>query len=243
MRKLFLASMATFLLAAPVVAQAPPTAQNIIPDAISYATQGKISALDPGAETLTITPENQPPIQMAVAPGVNLGDLQDGDVASVHYTRTVTFTIGNAPTTATGNTTVAQAAQNPIDIRTSTAPITIIGRVVKINGPNSVDVVNNNGGGIYTIKTTQPSRMAAIAKLKVGELGHRPRVPDHRHFTRQVRPIRHGTVRLLNLRNLANYSLGGFQGKAYLVGLFRCPAFTVTSCATRRVVGLRGNSA
>jgi hypothetical protein len=27
----------------------------------------------------------------------------------------------------------------------------------------------NNGGGIYTIKTTQPSRMAAIAKLKVGD--------------------------------------------------------------------------
>jgi hypothetical protein len=28
---------------------------------------------------------------------------------------------------------------------------------------------NNNGGGIYTIKTTQPSREAAIAKLQVGD--------------------------------------------------------------------------
>ena len=92
MRKLYLATVATFLLAAPVVAQAPPTAQNIIPDNISYATQGKVSALDPGAETLVITPENQAPIPMAVAPGVNLSGLEDGDVASVHYTRTVTFT-------------------------------------------------------------------------------------------------------------------------------------------------------
>ena len=157
------------MLTVPVLAQAPPTAQNIIPDAISYATQGKIQALDPGAGTLTIAPENQPPIQMTVAPNVSLGDLEQGDVASVHYTRTVTFTIGNAPATATGNTTVAQAALNPAQIATATTPTVIIGRVVKINGPSSIDVVNNNGGGVYTIKTTQPSRIAAIAKLKVGD--------------------------------------------------------------------------
>ena len=100
---------------------------------------------------------------------MSLSDLENGDVASVHYTRTVTFTVGNAPGTATGTTSVAQAAQNPADIRTATTPIVIVGRIVKINSPSSVDVVNNNGGGIYTIKTTQPSRMAAIAKLKVGD--------------------------------------------------------------------------
>ena len=162
-------AITTLMLAAPVVAQTPPTAQNIIPDGISYATQGKIQALDPGAGTLTIAPENQTPIPMTVAPGVSLGDVEQGDVASVHYTRTVTFTVGNAPVTATGTTTVGQAAQNPADLATATTPTVIVGRVVKINGPSSVDVVNNNGGGIYTIKTTQPSRIAAIAKLKVGD--------------------------------------------------------------------------
>ena len=45
----------------------------------------------------------------------------------------------------------------------------LVGRVVKLDSPSSIDVVNNNGGGIYTIKTTQPSRIAAIAKLKVGD--------------------------------------------------------------------------
>jgi len=44
-----------------------------------------------------------------------------------------------------------------------------VARVVKINGPDSIDVVNNDGGGVYTIKTTQPSREAIIAKLKVGD--------------------------------------------------------------------------
>ncbi|MFL5283063.1 MAG: hypothetical protein ACJ8AW_19245, partial [Rhodopila sp.] len=45
----------------------------------------------------------------------------------------------------------------------------IAGRVVKLNGPTSFDVVNANGGGIYTIKTTNPAREAAIGMLKVGD--------------------------------------------------------------------------
>jgi hypothetical protein len=45
----------------------------------------------------------------------------------------------------------------------------VVGRVVKLNGPNSFDVVNANGGGIYTIQTTNPSREAAINLLKPGD--------------------------------------------------------------------------
>jgi hypothetical protein len=45
----------------------------------------------------------------------------------------------------------------------------VVGRVVKLKGPTSFDVVNANGGGIYTIKTTNPTRQAAMASLKVGD--------------------------------------------------------------------------
>jgi hypothetical protein len=38
-----------------------------------------------------------------------------------------------------------------------------------LNGPTGFDVVNANGGGIYTIKTTNPTREAAVAALKVGD--------------------------------------------------------------------------
>lgn len=169
MRKLFLATVATFLLAAPVIAQAPPTAQNLIPDGISFATWGKVQALDPGAGTLTIAPNDQTPVAMVAGTGVNLNELEQGEVASVHYTRTVTFTVGNAPTTATGSTSVTQAVHNPADLAQTTTPLTIIGRVVKLNGPDSIDVVNNDGGGIYTVKTTQQARMAALGKLKPGD--------------------------------------------------------------------------
>jgi len=40
---------------------------------------------------------------------------------------------------------------------------------VKLNGPDSIDVVNNDGGGVYTVKTTQSARMAALGKLKPGD--------------------------------------------------------------------------
>ena len=45
----------------------------------------------------------------------------------------------------------------------------VVGRVVKLNRRNSFDVVNANGGGIYTIKSTDPTRQAAIALLRVGD--------------------------------------------------------------------------
>jgi hypothetical protein len=35
----------------------------------------------------------------------------------------------------------------------------VVGRVVKLNRRNSFDVVNANGGGIYTIKSTDSTRM------------------------------------------------------------------------------------
>jgi hypothetical protein len=44
----------------PVAAQTNPTMTNVVPDGGNYATQGKIQALDPGALTLTIVPENSP---------------------------------------------------------------------------------------------------------------------------------------------------------------------------------------
>jgi hypothetical protein len=143
---------------------------NVIPDGGNFATQGKIQALNPGADTLTIAPEASPPIPMTVAPGVNLSDVSVGDVASVHYTRSVTFVVGgpNVPVSQVPATsTVGQVAQTPGGIGPGAA--TIVGRVVKLDGPTSFDVVNANGGAIYTIKTTNPSREAAIGMLKVGD--------------------------------------------------------------------------
>jgi hypothetical protein len=164
------AAFTPFMLSTPVAAQTSPTMTNVVPDGGEYAAQGKIQALDPGASTLTLVPESSPPIPMTVAPGVNLTNVSVGDVASVHYTRSVTFVVGS-PNVPVGQvpvtSTVDQVAQTPGGIGYNAA--VVVGRVVKVNGPTSFDVVNANGGGIYTIKTTNPTREAAIALLKVGD--------------------------------------------------------------------------
>jgi hypothetical protein len=164
------AAFTPLMLSTPVAAQTDPTMTNVVPDGGEFAAQGKIQALDPGASTLTLVPESSPPIPMTVAPGVNLTNVSVGDVASVHYTRSVTFVVGS-PNVPVGQvpvtSTVEQVAQTPGGIGYNAA--VIVGRVVKLNGPTSFDVVNANGGGIYTIKTTNPTREAAIALLKVGD--------------------------------------------------------------------------
>jgi hypothetical protein len=154
----------------PVQAQSNPTMTNVVPDGGNYAAQGKISALDPGASTLTLAPEASQPVLMTVASGVDLGGISIGDVADVHYTRSVTFVVAG-PNVAVGQvpatSTVGQIAQTPGGIGSSSA--VIVGRVVKLGDGNSFDVVNADGGGVYTIKTTNPARVAAIGLLKVGD--------------------------------------------------------------------------
>ena len=137
---------------APVVAQSHPTMTNVVPDGGEFAAQGKIQALDEGASTLTLVPESSPPIPMTVAPGVDLTNVSVGDVASVHYTRSVTFVVG-APNVPVGQvpvtSTVDQIAQTPGGIGYNAA--VVVGRVVKLNGPTSFDSEASIGSDVDTV--------------------------------------------------------------------------------------------
>jgi hypothetical protein len=152
------------------LAQTNPTMTNVVPDGGEFAAQGKIQALDPGAGTLMLVPESSPSVPMTVAPGVDLTNVSVGDVANVHYKRSVTFVVGS-PHVPVGQvpvtSTVEQVAQTPGGIGYDAA--VVVGRVVKLNAPSSFDVVNANGGGVYTIKTTDPTRQTAIGLLHVGD--------------------------------------------------------------------------
>ena len=96
---------------------------------------------------------------MTVAPGVDLTNVSVGDVVSVHYTREVTFVVGS-PHVPVGQvpvtSTVDQIAQTPGGIGYNAA--VVVGRVVKLNGPTSFDVVNANGGGIWQLPCAAPCR-------------------------------------------------------------------------------------
>lgn len=152
------------------LAQDNPTMTNVVPEGGHYSAQGKLQSLDPGGLKLILVTEKAGPIPMTIGPDVDLSNVSVGDVADVHYTRSVTFVVGspnvsvnNVPATAT----VGQVAQTPGGIGPD--PATIVGRIVKVNGPDSFDVVNANGGGIYTIKVTNPARQQAVKLLKAGD--------------------------------------------------------------------------
>src|ERR1700749_4464733 len=89
------AAFTPLMLSTPIAAQTNPTMTDVVPDGGEFAAQGKIQALDPGALTLTLAPESGPAIPMTVAPGVDLTNVSVGDVADVHYKRSVTFVVGN----------------------------------------------------------------------------------------------------------------------------------------------------
>jgi hypothetical protein len=163
-------AFAPLVLSTSAAAQSNPTMTNVVPDGGEFAVEGKLQTLDPGALTLTIAPESGSPMPMTVAPGVDLTNVSVGDVADVHFKRSVTFVVGS-PHVPVGHipvtSTVDEVARTPGGVGYDEA--VIVGRVVKLNGPNSFDVVNANGGGVYTIKSTDPTRQAAIALLKVGD--------------------------------------------------------------------------
>jgi hypothetical protein len=179
-RHFLIASSATALLCAtaalPVTlptraaAQANPTITNVIPEGGNYSAKGKVQAVDPAARTLTIMPESGAPLPMTAGPGVNLAEIEVGDTVSAHYSRSVAFLMANPQagmSQRAGADTVDRAAGAPGGIGPQATELT--GAVMKVNGPDSFDVVNASGGGVYTVKVTDPSRVALVQKLKAGD--------------------------------------------------------------------------
>ncbi len=164
------AAFSPAVLATQAAAQANPTMTNVIPDSGSFSAQGKIQAINAGAGTLTIVPASGAPLPLTATSGVSLANLEVGDTVSVHYTRTVAFVVG-APGVAVPKSeptkTVGQVAQTPGGIGPEATVIS--GTVLKLNSASSFDIVNINGGGVYTIQVSNPARLAIVSMLKVGD--------------------------------------------------------------------------
>lgn len=156
--------------AAPAFAQAPqnPTMTNVIPDGGSFALTGRVQAINAAARTVTITSERSGPLPMVVPANVSLDGVSAGDHVSIHYSRTVTFVVGTpAAGTPSSSQTVGQVARTPGGI--GPEPIVVVGRVTKVDGPGMLDIVDASGGGLYTVRSTDPSRIAALSAVKVGD--------------------------------------------------------------------------
>jgi hypothetical protein len=157
-------------------AQGNPRLSNVIPTSESATIQAKITAINPQTRVVTLRGGSGTTVSVVAGPAVRLTLLKVGDTVNAQYYRSVAFLV--APTRG-GNGTpsapadqitqvLAQPVQAPGGVGVSLTKIS--GTVVGVDlAAHSIDVVNPSGGGIYTIDVTDPSRMAMLPHLKIGD--------------------------------------------------------------------------
>jgi hypothetical protein len=152
-------------------AQDNPKVSNIIPEGGHYSVTGKLQTIDPAANTLALATEKYGVLPMII--GTEAADdvyhVAVGESVDVTYTRNVAFVVAppnvnvsNVP----ANATVGQVAQAG---GIGPEATTVVGRITKVDANHSFDVVNANGGGVYTVVVTNPLRQQAVGTLKAGD--------------------------------------------------------------------------
>ncbi len=157
-------------------AQANPTLTNVIPESESATLQARITAIDPQARRVSLRGRSGETVSVVAGPAVRLEMLKVGDTVNAQYYRSVAFMIasprGGSGTPASSNDEMTVAMARPVQ-----TPGGVGMRMTKISGTvvgvdmaaHRVDLVNPTGGGIYTIDVTDPSRIAMLPHLKVGD--------------------------------------------------------------------------
>lgn len=156
-------------------AQGNPTLSNVIPSSESATLQARITAINPKTRAVTLVGASGDKVTITAGPAVRLNMLKVGDRVNVQYYRSVAFMVrppagGNG--TPVSDDQIAQVIAQPAQ-----APGGIGVRLVKISGTivgidlaaHRLDLVNPSGGGVYTIDVTDPSRIAMLGSLKVGD--------------------------------------------------------------------------
>jgi hypothetical protein len=156
-------------------AQANPMLTNVIPDSESATFHAKITAINPETRDVTLVGASGDKVTLTAGPAVRLEKLKVGDRVNVQYYRSVAFMV--RPPAGGSGTPVSDDQITQLLARPAKAPGGIGVRLTKISGTvvgidmaaHRVDLVNPTGGGIYTIDITDPSRVAMLGSLKVGD--------------------------------------------------------------------------
>lgn len=153
----------------PIVrAQDHPQMANVVPDGGTGAIQGKVLSIDPASRAVTIAPREGDPLTLYAAPSVRLDNVEQGDRVDAEYMRQVFWvvTAPSAPAPSGATETLGEVAHRPGGI--GPGPTQVSGRVLRINQGRSFDVVDATGGGVYTIVVQDPSKLAMLGHLQVG---------------------------------------------------------------------------
>lgn len=162
-------------LSRPAAAQANPTVSNVVPESEAVTVHARITAINPKTRAVTLAGASGNRVTVTAGPLVRLEMLKVGDQVNAKYYRSVGFVV-NPPRGGNGVPTsddamaqvTAQPAQGPGGVGMRLTKIS--GTVVDIDmAAHRVDLVNPSGGGIYTVDVTDPSRIAMLGSLKVGD--------------------------------------------------------------------------
>jgi hypothetical protein len=144
---------------------------NVVPESEAVTIHAKITAIDPATRQVTLTGRTGAPVTVTAGPNVRLEMLKVGDVVDAQFYRSVAFVVSQ-PGATVPDDEIQQALARPVD-----APGGIAMKVARISGlvvgidlsAHSVDLVNPEGGQIYTVNVTDPARQAKLPMLKVGD--------------------------------------------------------------------------
>ncbi len=162
----------------PAAAQSTnPVVPSMIPEAAAQTVYAKIVNI---SRAVTLNTVDGGTLSVIAGPQVSLEKLDARDRVDVHYYRSVAFMVAKGTGTPGGEAInlppdqaglLAWHEQVQIPGGTNVPMTHVVGLVVGVNpGSQRVDVVNPNGGAVYSIQASDPSRAAMIASLKVGDV-------------------------------------------------------------------------
>jgi hypothetical protein len=176
-RRLFTMAVAGSLLAATnAFAQGASGSQPIvgISTVASYSVDGRITAIDPGTRTVTLTLSGGATVNRKVSDAVqNLGVLKVGDDVFVGYEEKLSFVLSgpNARTPRDRDTTVAVGASGPRAAAGAAANQTVANWwVVGVDtAGGTISLVNPAGGQVRTFRVATPEGRAQLPRIKNGD--------------------------------------------------------------------------
>ena len=167
-----IALVASAIATMPVLAQDQATVG--IQTTTNYAIDGRITAVDPAARAVTITPADGAARTLIVRPAVaNLASTKVGDNVSliVEDTRTFLLSGPNVKTPQAGSSTVGAAVGVNQNVAGAAVTQSITNWwVTAVNpGGNTITLVSPNSGPVRTYNVTNPASQQQLSRVKPGD--------------------------------------------------------------------------
>jgi hypothetical protein len=140
----------------------------------NYAIDGRITAVDPTAWTVTITPADGAARTLNVSPAAaNLASTKVGDNVSlmVEDTRTFVLSPPNVKTPQPGSATVGAAVGTGQGVAGAAVTQSITNWWVTAVNPsaNTITLVSPNSGPVRTYNVTNPASQQQLSRVKSGD--------------------------------------------------------------------------